>query len=53
MLLMLTSIIMLIFGLVLVIFDTLVHHIPYHVELIVIAAAIILGVYSLISDDEK
>lgn len=53
MLLMLISIIMLIVGLVLVIFDALVHHIPYHIEMIVIVTAVILGVYSLIEYDKK
>jgi hypothetical protein len=53
MLLMLISIIMLILGLVMVIFDALIHHIPYHVEVIVIVVAVILGAYSLIEYDNK
>ena len=53
MLLMLVSIIMLILGLVMVIFDALIHHIPYHVEVIVIVAAVILGIYSLIGSVNK
>lgn len=51
--LMLISVIMLILGLALVIFDALVYHIPHHVEVIVIVAAVILGAYSLITDGKK
>ena len=47
--LMITSVVMLIAGLVMVLFDVLVHHVPYHVELLVVVAAIVLGVYSLLT----
>ena len=53
MVLMLASIIMLILGLVMVMFDALIHHIPYYIEVVVIVVAVILGVYSLIKDDKK
>lgn len=47
--LMITSIVMLIAGLAMVLFDALVHHVPYHVELLVVVAAIVLGAYSLLT----
>ena len=44
---MITSIVMLIVGLLLVVFDALVHHVPYHLEIVVIVVAIVLAAYSI------
>lgn len=44
---MITSIVMLIVGLLLVVFDALIHHVPYHLEIVVVVVAIVLAAYSI------
>jgi hypothetical protein len=40
---------MLIAGLAMVVFDALIQHIPYHLELVVVVVAIVLAAYSLVT----